>query len=365
MKTKEFQRLLREIVRETLNILQESRGGEWWIQGGTAVFADGTVGDSGHEGYVIDHLSREIYEHFVGSAPDEMGYLGDYEDDLFRALQHDDRLSEKDIAVWNNEGGRGGGPAVVLVEKLLEDGVYKTPAQANFAVFGAYGQTSLDVRDYGMQYLGWKRLDQNGKYLAVQTWFLQQSDLNDIKRGIWDALSGEEPEEEEDEEGNEHVPDYEVEIEVRANNRHFDDIPLSELEKASVQNLIPYLKRSFQMREGDYASYVNIGHGDPADFLWLWKDGVFKTIRADKGGGGHASWVRNNPELRNADFEGRFEVKTKRLSIVDMASFRVRTTHTDLSRVPKELLQRLKFEFGDDIKISTFFEESDARTQAR
>ena len=70
-----------------MQLLQEVDRGEWWIlPDGSAVFADGDVGDSNHEGHVIETLSREIYEHFLGEVYDDIGLLSDYEDSLLHAL---------------------------------------------------------------------------------------------------------------------------------------------------------------------------------------------------------------------------------------------------------------------------------------
>lgn len=68
MKTKLFKKFIKTIIQETLQVLNESEIGEWWIYpGGHAEYANGDVGDMNHEGFVIQYLSREIYEHFVGT----------------------------------------------------------------------------------------------------------------------------------------------------------------------------------------------------------------------------------------------------------------------------------------------------------
>lgn len=244
IKRTQLKTLIKEIVGQTMQMLQEVQRGEWWIYpGGAAQFADGDVGDSGHEGYVIEHLSREIYEHFCGSAPDEMGYLGDWEGDIFRALKDDERLSEEEIATWENRGSRGG-PLVVILAKLLEDKAYKDPKQAEDALYIAYGSSRLDARDYGMKYLGWKRMTTSNYGTEFQTWFLRQSDLDDMKRGIFDAWGdmGDTGEEADD-------PNHSVSIEVRANNKSFSDIPLETFERATVSDIVTFSRQAAWMRE--------------------------------------------------------------------------------------------------------------------
>ena len=250
MKTKQLKQLIRAIITETLQQLNEAENGEWWIYpGGSAQFADGEVGDSNHEGYVIDHVSNEIYEHFLGHEPGySLGYLSQYEDDLFKSLQREGRLTEQDIETWE----RGGGPTEVLIEKLLEDNVYRDKAQAEFAVYIAWGSSSYDARDYAMKYLGWKRMTTSKNYgTDIQTWFLRDSDLQDIKHGIYDAWGDSEEED----------ANHKVTIEVRSNNKTFSDIPLSELDTATVSDLATYQRGLAWMRERKIAPVM-----DPVNF---------------------------------------------------------------------------------------------------
>lgn len=233
--------LVKSVIKETLNLLQEAQNGEWWIYpGGDAQFADGNVGDSNHEGYVIDHVTREIYEHFVGySNEEQMGYLENWEKDIAQALESEGRLSEEEIVEWLE----GSGPAPILVKKLLEDGVYKDPEQANFAVFGAYGTQSKDMREYAMKYLGWKRMTTHAGSTYLQTWFLTDSDLDTMKRGV-DSAWGDSWDDEE-----EYTPEHVIYIEVMSNNREFNDIPLKVFERATVKDIMGYKRDLPWMKE--------------------------------------------------------------------------------------------------------------------
>jgi hypothetical protein len=250
IKKSQLQTLVREIITETLQVLQEVQRGEWWIYpDGSTQFADGDVGDSNHEGYVIEQVAREIYEHFCGDAPDQMGYLGDHEEAILQALIDDDRLDEAELAIWNNEGSAGG-PTEILIKKLLEDKVYASQEQASDAVYIAYG-SAKDARDYAMKFLNWKRMVTTGNKTYVQTWFLRSEDLTAISRGVGDAWGDYGEEDEED-------STHEVEIEVRANDKLFSDIPLSVLDKGNIRAIIPYMKKLAWMREKkDIAPVMN------------------------------------------------------------------------------------------------------------
>ena len=230
--------VIKQILTEALQRLDEAERGEWWIYpGGYAQFADGDVGDSGHEGYVIEHVAREIYEHFLGEPPEQMGYLSEYEEELKQALIDDDNFDEKDAAEWEKRGS-----TEVLTRKLVEDKVYKDVSQASDAVYIAWGSSSKDARDYAMKYLGWKRMTTSGYGTEIQTWTLTQSDFDSIRRGIYDAWGDMGDEEQDDSE-------HEVTIEVRANNKVFSGIPLSVIDAGQLSGIVTYQRGSAWMRE--------------------------------------------------------------------------------------------------------------------
>jgi hypothetical protein len=102
----------------------------------------------------------------------------------------------------------------------------------------------------------------------------------------------------------------------------------------------------------DTITYTSIGH-DPRNKknkIWFWRnDGEeFKVLPAKEGHLNHVGF--------GADFEGRFDADKNMVSIVDMSTF-YKGGNTDLSRVPSNLLRRLKFEFGDNVSLKTFYEE--------
>lgn len=230
----------RENIKE--NIIKEGfQTGEWWIYpGGSAQFADIDIGESGHEGYVIQHVTGEILGHF-GLSADEPSILSEYEDEIKNVLVESDNLSPEELTEWEEDGPEG-----IISEKLAKMGAYKDINSASDAVSVSYGRgygTSKhrDARDYGMEVLRWKRVYSRPNEALVQIWYLTSEDLKDISRGlsdIWDENG-------ESEEGNT------VDIEVRSNNYIFKEIPLEVLESPNAINKIgKYRVRSMWMTEG-------------------------------------------------------------------------------------------------------------------
>jgi hypothetical protein len=338
--------LLKEIVYETFNVLNEGISGEWWIMpGGTSIFADGDIGDSNHEAHVIDQVSNEIYENFLGDSPYEMGYLIQFSDEIKDALLSDDRLSDKELKEWDDPIKR----QEILLNKIMEDGLYTNLEQAKMAISIAYNEGPTDARDYAMKYLGWKRMTSSRSHTTIQTWFLKDSDLNDIKNGIYDAL-GEDLDDDSDDNSDENNS-HTVEIEVRASNRFFDEIPLSILNKASVKDLIKYMKRLAWMREEYYTDY---GHSDPSSKLWIWDGEKLKTVSTKKYSD-HAYWPAANH--RDITHQGRYDPIKKVITVSDLTGFGQMFGHGSdlpLTEIPTELDKILKDEFGNDATIKLF-----------
>jgi hypothetical protein len=125
-----------ENINETV-LFEEHDRGEWWIdESGNTVFADGDVGDANHEAVVIMTLASEILSHFgIDSDPEGSGIVN-YEDSIKQTLIDDDRMDEDELQCWDNIRGSKltGGPAAVILRKLIEDKVYSDPKQAEDAL---------------------------------------------------------------------------------------------------------------------------------------------------------------------------------------------------------------------------------------
>lgn len=253
MKTKKnnnLEKLIRIIVKETLDIMGENlQKGEWWIYpGGQVEFADVNIGDSGHEGYVIQYIVREILEHF-DIQEDNPEYLTEYEDQIIKYLE--------------DEGKNINGSFFdIVLREILEDGLYTNQNQAKMAVSIAMGSTNIDARNYAMEYLRWKRLDIRYEGVYVQTWDLTPGDLRDISNGIYDA-GGEE------ELGKERQT---VNIEVRRNNNIYKNIPFEVLNRDNIMALQPYNVTRAWITEGIFHEHKE----------WIMYEGDNKIITVFK-----------------------------------------------------------------------------------
>lgn len=232
-------------INEATVVHEAHDRGEWWIdETGETVFADGNVGDQNHEAVVINFLAHQILSHF-GIDTDEPGELSGYEETIKENLLADGRLDEEELATWDNMGSAKvkGGPAVILIKKLIEDKAFEDPKQAEDAVFIAYGSSSRDARDYAMKYWRWKVMKTEGGDIEIQSWHLKPEDLGIIVRGIWEIMTDSDPDDDEDsdnEVGEDGYPGPRVNVTVQASGKRFHDIPLAVLEKKMPQNLHNY-----------------------------------------------------------------------------------------------------------------------------
>jgi hypothetical protein len=168
--------------------------GEWWIDdSGTALYADGDVGDMGHEAYVIDLLTRRLLNAMDVDTDDEhVGNLSDKE-------------NRKLIQASMKEDGFDG-----TIEEFVEEAaksIWKDEKQREAAIDIADGRG--DARKYGMQYDGWIRVAGHG----FECWELTPSVMKHMGDGIYDA-------------GHEEIDDEEIfEIYVHKTQMHYTDVP--------------------------------------------------------------------------------------------------------------------------------------------
>lgn len=146
--------------------------GEWWIDdSGTALYADGDVGDMGHEAYVIDSLTRRLLDEMGIDVDDQAGVIDDWSDNI--------------ASVIREEEGEFDGDVDPFIEKVAAK-IWKDASQRKDAVLIAHG--GGDARKYGMQYDGWKRVQGHN----IETWTLTTQDLKAITNGLYDAAGGDE-----------------------------------------------------------------------------------------------------------------------------------------------------------------------------
>lgn len=100
-------------------------------------------------------------------------------------------------------------------------------------------------------------------------------------------------------------------------------------------------------------TYTDIGHNlmSKTDKVWFWKNNGEELIVLP------SSKSHLSQNIR-ADFEGRYDSDKKTVSIIDMGSYRNHRGNTNIHTLPPNLVRRLKFEFGDNVRLQTFFEEN-------
>lgn len=240
MKIKQLEALIRRIVNESLDALEEDhQRGEWWIDdmGGT-IFADVEIGDSGHEGVIIQSVAHEILSHF--GIDDAEGTLDNYEESIKEILIDADRMSEQDLEDWEASSGSRS-PYGVILKKLIEDKLFPTPEQTVAALGIAYGSSNLDARDYGMKYMNWKIMKTYGSDIEIQTWKLTPEDLGLIVRGIWDIVEDtDDPSDSDNKIGEDNYPGPRINLTIQSTGKRFSGIPLAVLEKKVPSSLLNY-----------------------------------------------------------------------------------------------------------------------------
>jgi hypothetical protein len=147
--------------------------GEYWIDNtGSNMYADGDIGDVGHEAHVINIIQHEIIDKF--------GYYkfdrGDYIDwDGFINQLAKDKIKEDSLNPDDDEFDED-----EVVEKAFED-----EGIDNETIHIAYGHG--DAREYAMKHWGWKALRGHN----VESWTLTPRDMQIIARGIASILDDE------------------------------------------------------------------------------------------------------------------------------------------------------------------------------
>ncbi len=169
--------------------------GEWWIQGGQAMFADGDVGDYNHEGMAIETAQQMIMDGEGDWQQWKRQVAGEHFREKIATLPQQQQV----VALQSYDEEEN------LMEVLRQKGV----EDATYAVAEGMG----DVRKWAMQHLGWKRL----QGVNVETWTATPADLKDIANGLWDAYQDE-------------AETGEYNIYVYAQDKWYSDIPYANIE---------------------------------------------------------------------------------------------------------------------------------------
>lgn len=144
---------IRQIIGHLLIEEYDELCGEWWIIDGSATYADGDSGDMNHEMVVIDAMIRDLAD-YCGIEYSEMA---DFDETMRGIYEHCD---EADISL----------------EQLIDAAGLPNTKMVAACLSGGH----VDPREYAMKYWGWKRVVDNN----VETWELEESDRNNIVRGL-------------------------------------------------------------------------------------------------------------------------------------------------------------------------------------
>ena len=222
--------------------------GEWWIQGGTAYYADGDVGDMNHEAYVIeqarsnlaDDYDPEMYENgwdqwkfsqvaeIVNSKIEELQMQMDSTEDPNQHKALDRQMDEYRHMLQD--------PSYYADDLILAHSQELGIDPDEYMVANEQG----DARLFGMKNYGWKRVEGH----HVETWTLTRNDLESIANGLWDAYQ-------------EEAERQEFNIEVRTPSKFYYNVPYDVIADASPSSMREYdsqanISRNYRPR---YASW--------------------------------------------------------------------------------------------------------------
>ena len=187
----------------------EFRGGEFWIQDGQALFADGDIGDYNHEAYVIEMVQQSYNETNL----DWDAFKKQIAQQQFQIALNDAETPQEKLLVqekWNEDDGEE-----FLMMALRELGM----TNDEYSIAEGTG----DARLYAIQHLGWQRLMGTN----VETWTLTNNDLRNIANGLWSAYD-------------EDVESETYDIDVHSPQMFFRDVPWEDISSEDVTNLLKY-----------------------------------------------------------------------------------------------------------------------------
>lgn len=202
--------------------------GEYWIVDGTAIFADGDVGDTNHEGYVILHAQNLLYE-------GENWETGKREmaREIWEVVEGNTTLLAEATTYGITERTCEKDAEEVICEFGEKTGVLTGEKWELFTIAnGNYSNANMDLRDYAMKNWGWKAVRGN----SIQTWHLTSSDMRSIANGLYDIVGEVGGEEEEEEE---------FSIEIMSNHKYFSGIPMKVIESRNPAAVLTYRQVAF------------------------------------------------------------------------------------------------------------------------
>jgi len=153
--------------------------GEYWIQGKTAIFADGDISDDNHEAVVFKHVLSSVASQMMDS--DRWNIIGSMLDDYVES--GDAPMIREAICNWSDEAQKTG----EITEDEADD-IYTTIAKdlgiSKEEMQIAFWQQDCDLRDYGMRNLEWHRVADS----YIQVYRLSKKTLAELTEGLYDAF---------------------------------------------------------------------------------------------------------------------------------------------------------------------------------
>jgi hypothetical protein len=204
----------------TEGIIKESKfRGEWWFEDGQAIYADGDVGDTNHEGRVINILKMQIVDELGGDTSNDVEYAGEFDDYADEIFEHiGGEFTPEELEDWKE-----GKYFDAIKSYIVRAGSMELKEKFLYAF-----SSNKDAREYALKYWGWQRVKGN----VIQTWTLTTQDLKNITSGLYEAY---------DEELNE--PDAVFFIEVMTTRSFYEDVPWRVLQKDNPTALNAYRTR--------------------------------------------------------------------------------------------------------------------------
>jgi len=199
--------------------------GEFWIHDGTAMFADGDIGDYNHEAYVIEVVQSQIingeedWEEWKNKTVLEI--LEEKKQELEeKKLDTEEPGDIKDIddqiyEIWEMSKNTSYYAYELIGDNLEELGI----EPEYFEIAKGQG----DAREFAMKHWGWKRLEEDN----IETWFLKENDLRDIANGLYDAYD-------------DVVINSNFNIYVYSSNKYYTDVPFQAIETGDIIEMHSY-----------------------------------------------------------------------------------------------------------------------------
>jgi hypothetical protein len=175
--TQLFDNFISKIIKENQDA-PKITGEYWFDEHGNAQYADGDVGDMGHEEYVIQRCINEVLAWFNLDFDVTTDEFAIKEDQIVEIIK--DEVG--DSWGWDIEDD----PARAIIKYLVLN--CNVPEdKASDLVFTAYGSSSMDAREYAIKNWNWIRVA--GTHIEVNK--LNAVTLKNVAKGINDALEQE------------------------------------------------------------------------------------------------------------------------------------------------------------------------------